>query len=167
MGKPKIMINLIDALKLPHILTERRIKYWTSLFFQRANILKSINYILNICQDNADTAEHPDDKNSLSSYASIDAVNLEQTTLCNQDSRNIDFSELIRSSTNRTVISYSAHTHNLTIQKTNDESNSLELHIAAFQNDTTKMQRLLDKLKQSGFKHLTVLLDVKVTNEII
>ncbi len=102
-----------------------------------------------------------DDRSTPSLYASVESIQIQETT---SKPNNFDFSELIRPSANRTVISYSAHNHTL-VQRTdsaeNDGTKELELHRAVFQNDIVKINQLLARIKRSRFKNITDLLDIK------
>lgn len=100
---------------------------------------------------------------SMSSFETSPVSDSSISSPSSKSSSGFDFSELIRPSANRTVISYSAHSQTL-VERTNsitDENRLLELHRAVFQNDVAKLRNLLVKLSRSGFKNVRQMLDMK------
>ena len=109
-----------------------------------------------------------DDRSTSSSlYASVDSIQIQDTSTNAGEYKpsSFDFSELIRPSANRTVISYSAHSHTLVQRSSSIDSGSdlkeLELHRAVFQNDVVKIKQLLARIRRSRFKNVAALLDIK------
>lgn len=102
-----------------------------------------------------------DENASLSSYASVDSVQIETTNKTeNNNGFGFDFSSLLKP---RTVISFSAK-NNSPVSLIN-EQNSLDLHQAVFANDIKKVKWLIDRFKRANSKQIKEFLSVKDKHE--